>query len=278
MLAALVHAASSSSTALVTGLVFGLLAMGIVLVYRSTRVINFAVGNMGLVGAGCFALLVVAVRRAVLARRRRRRSPSGTLFGAIIELIVIRRLFDAPRVIVLVATIGIAQLSLGDPHRATRRSTLPAPRSRRRSAPLDDVAGVRVTGAAARRSSSSSRSSRSASGGSSTARTLGKAVKASAENPDLARSHGISPKAGLDRSCGRSPVALATLSHDRCSAGQTRLGARTSTTLGPSTLVRALAAAVIAGMVSFPRAFVAGIAIGVVAGGRSASTSSTSPA
>ena len=35
-------------------------------------------------------------------------------------------------------------------------------------------------------------------------------------------------------------------------------------TLGPSTLVRALAAAVIGGMVSFRRAFVAGIAIGVV--------------
>ena len=34
--------------------------------------------------------------------------------------------------------------------------------------------------------------------------------------------------------------------------------------LGPSTLVRALAAAVIAGMASFPRAFLAGIAIGVV--------------
>ena len=36
----------------------------------------------------------------------------GTTFGAAIELVVIRRLFDAPRVIVLVATIGVAQLSL----------------------------------------------------------------------------------------------------------------------------------------------------------------------
>ena len=43
----------------VSGLVIGLLAMGIVLVYRSTRVINFAVGNMGLVGASLLALLVV---------------------------------------------------------------------------------------------------------------------------------------------------------------------------------------------------------------------------
>ena len=43
----------------VSGLVIGLLAVGIVLIYRSTRVINFAVGNMGLVGASLLALLVV---------------------------------------------------------------------------------------------------------------------------------------------------------------------------------------------------------------------------
>ncbi len=42
----------------VTGMVYGLVAMGIVLVYRSTRVINFAVANLGFIGAGIFALLV----------------------------------------------------------------------------------------------------------------------------------------------------------------------------------------------------------------------------
>lgn len=46
----------------VDGLVYGLLAMGIVLVYRATRVINFAVGNLGLVGAALFALMVVQYR------------------------------------------------------------------------------------------------------------------------------------------------------------------------------------------------------------------------
>ena len=55
----------------ITGLVIGLLAMGIVLIYRSTRVINFAVGNMGLVGASLLALLVVDYERPVLARRDR---------------------------------------------------------------------------------------------------------------------------------------------------------------------------------------------------------------
>ena len=44
---------------IVQGLIFGLLAMGIVLIYRSTRVINFAVGNMGLPGATLFALRMI---------------------------------------------------------------------------------------------------------------------------------------------------------------------------------------------------------------------------
>src|ERR1700755_3142243 len=95
----------------VSGLVIGLLAIGIVLVHRSTRVINFAVANMGLVGSVLFALLVVrwnvpywiALVIALLV---------GTVFGALVDLAVVRRLFRAPRVILLVATIGVAQLAL----------------------------------------------------------------------------------------------------------------------------------------------------------------------
>ena len=72
-----------------------MLAMGIVLIYRSTRVINFAVGNMGLVGATLLALLTVNWGvpfwlAAILALT------AGTLFGLVMELIVVRRLFYAP--------------------------------------------------------------------------------------------------------------------------------------------------------------------------------------
>src|SRR5262245_20476393 len=95
----------------VSGLVIGLLALGIVLVHRATRVVNFAVANIGLVGSGLFALLVVrwnvpywvALPIALAA---------GTAFGAVVDLAVVRRLFAAPRVIMLVATIGVAQLAL----------------------------------------------------------------------------------------------------------------------------------------------------------------------
>ncbi len=43
----------------VQGLVYGLLAMAIVLVYRSSKVINFAIGSMGLIGSGLLVLLTV---------------------------------------------------------------------------------------------------------------------------------------------------------------------------------------------------------------------------
>ena len=36
----------------------------------------------------------------------------GAAVGAVIELVVVRRLFDAPRVLLLVATIGVSQLLL----------------------------------------------------------------------------------------------------------------------------------------------------------------------
>ena len=52
-------------------------------------------------GNARLAVLAVAVRSSLVV---------GTLTGTVVELAVIRRLFKSPRVIVLVATIGVAQL------------------------------------------------------------------------------------------------------------------------------------------------------------------------
>src|SRR3954454_8577147 len=241
----------------ISGLVFGMLALGIVLVYRATRVINFAVGGMGLVGAGLLALLTLQYHvpywLAVLAALA-----VGTLYGALLEVTVIRRLFDAPRVIVLVATIGIAQLSLAlliaypkiDAATARFPLAIGAPH---------EVIGIRLTGAqlmilivvplvAAFLSWFLTRT------------TFGKTVKASAENRDLARLNGISPKQ-VSMFVWAAAGALATLSLSLIAAEAG--SAQNIALLGSSTLVRALAAAVIGGMVSFNRAFFAGIAIGV---------------
>ncbi len=94
---------------IVLGLIVSVLAMGIVLIYRSTRIINFAVADMGLPAAALLAVMVVrshfpywlALALALL---------TTTAGGALIEMVVIRRLAKAPRVIVLVATIGVAEL------------------------------------------------------------------------------------------------------------------------------------------------------------------------
>ena len=115
-------------------MIIALLAMGIVLIYRSSRVINFAVGDLGVPVAALLAFMVgksgwpywPSLIFAVAA---------GTVSGTVVELVVIRRLFKAPRVIVLVATIGVAELA--------RRSRRPcAPRLPHRPAP-DDVSRAR---------------------------------------------------------------------------------------------------------------------------------------
>src|SRR4051794_37822753 len=95
---------------LIQGLIIAVLAMGIVLIYRSSRVINFAVGEFGVPIA---ALLLFLVSKAhwgywpALAFA----VATGTAAGAVVELVVIRRLFKAPRVILLEATVGIAQIA-----------------------------------------------------------------------------------------------------------------------------------------------------------------------
>ncbi|MEX2393073.1 MAG: hypothetical protein WD826_01205, partial [Actinomycetota bacterium] len=44
---------------IITGLGYGLLSTGMVIVYRSNRIINFAHGEIGALGAALFALAVV---------------------------------------------------------------------------------------------------------------------------------------------------------------------------------------------------------------------------
>ncbi|MDQ3945747.1 MAG: branched-chain amino acid ABC transporter permease, partial [Actinomycetota bacterium] len=93
----------------VLGAVTGLLAVGLVLVYRTTRVVNFAYGAMGGLPASIGIELYlakglpwpVAALIAVVA---------GILIGVAVERIVIRRFANASRLVLTVATIGLAQV------------------------------------------------------------------------------------------------------------------------------------------------------------------------
>src|SRR5262245_6427364 len=242
------------------GLITGLVAMGIVLVYRSSRVINFAVGNMGVPATALFGVMVgvhgwpywpsLGIALAL-----------GTLLGVLIELTVIRRLFKAPRVIVFVATIGVAQLceaitlTLPEYRTGSLQTQFPLPFDGTWHpffdievtasqllilivVPLVTLGLWWLLGHTA----------------------FGDAVRAAATNADLARMTGINPKmvsTGVWAIAGfLATMAVFLTATDQVSSDLVHIG--------PDTLLRGMAAALIGGMVSFPRAMLGGILIGIV--------------
>ena len=94
------------------GALYGLLAVGLVLVYRGARVFNFAQGEFGTIAAYVtFSLseihglpLSVAVAVGLL---------TALVSGVVVERLVIRPLFNASRITLLVATVGVALFIIG---------------------------------------------------------------------------------------------------------------------------------------------------------------------
>jgi len=239
------------------GLVLGVLAVAVILIYRSSRVINFAIGELGALGAALLVRLVVnwnwdwylAFALTVAA---------GALLGAVLELGVVRRLFRAPRVVLFVATLGAAQLFL------FLQFVLPdVDEYGAYPTPFDEtweVGGVIVRSehvlalvviplvvAALAWFLNRSR--------------YGLAVRASADNPDAARLSGISVKA-MSTVVWTLAGALATLTIV-LAAPMSNATTAATIGLGPGLLLRTLTAALIARMRSFPIAIVAGVGIGV---------------
>jgi ABC-type branched-subunit amino acid transport system permease subunit len=245
----------------VSGLTYGVLALGLALIYKSGRFVNFAHGNLGVVVAVLFGKVVVdfgvpywIALPVMLA--------FGGLLGGLIELAVVRRLFEASRLVLVVATIGVSQLllfaSLQRPLQADQ-DTLVAQGYPRPFSFQWKVAGVVLTGgeigilvlaplvavgvAAFFRYTA-----------------YGQAIRASAENPDAARLAGISVRrmstlvwiiAGV-----LAAFTMILLSPQR---PVFQIGA-----LGPGILVRALGAALIGRMVNLPVIFAAALGIGVI--------------
>src|SRR5206468_8712262 len=95
----------------IVGVSYALFGIGVTLTYQSSRVINFAQGAMGSVPHLLLAKLVIDEGwRYGLALPVSLAVAAGS--GALLEILVIRRLSRAPRLVVLVATIGFAQLML----------------------------------------------------------------------------------------------------------------------------------------------------------------------
>src|SRR4051812_30810777 len=89
---------------LIQGMTYGILAVGLILVYRSSKVINFAHGQIGAFGAAICGLAVVkwhfpywfAFVLALVVS-------AGS--GCLAEVAVVRRLRKAPKIMSLIATL-----------------------------------------------------------------------------------------------------------------------------------------------------------------------------
>ena len=89
-----------------------LIALGIALVYRANRIVNFAQGDLGAVPAVLGVMLVVAWGWSYWAGLLVGLLASVVL-GVLVEGLIVRRFFTAPRLVLTVATIGLAQLLAG---------------------------------------------------------------------------------------------------------------------------------------------------------------------
>lgn len=98
-----------------TGAIYGLVALGLVLVYKGSRVFNFAQGEFGTIAAFVLFVLLeqvtspeipywVAVPIALIA---------AVALGLVMERVVVRPLMNSPRITLLVATIAFALLTVG---------------------------------------------------------------------------------------------------------------------------------------------------------------------
>lgn len=93
----------------VLGALNALLALGLALVYRASRILNFAQADFGTAPAvlawGLIAMsgvgYVVGFITGLLG---------ALLLGAVVEFLIVRRFFRSPRLILTVATIGLSQL------------------------------------------------------------------------------------------------------------------------------------------------------------------------
>ena len=245
----------------VTGLAYAALAAGFVLVYRSTGVLNLAHGEIGAFGAALFVLLLagysfgywLAFALAVLA---------GAAVAMTAELVVVRRLFRSPRLVLLIATVGLGKIvafgklslpaviapgPIGAPFDAV---WTPTAHIRLQAREITVLIVVPVLIAALAWFMARTR--------------FGLAVRASASNPDTARLYGISPR--------RTSTVVWTISGAFAAAtaillaplqGVNSAQAGTAAIAEPL-LLRVLVVSLLARMRSLPATLAGGVAVGVV--------------
>jgi branched-chain amino acid transport system permease protein len=100
------------SNGLLIGLMYSLIALGFVLVYKATDAINFAQGEFvmiaGFVAAGVLVVWGAPLWLAVLLA-----VGSMVAFGFVLERVMLRKLIGRPVIAVVMATIGLASILRG---------------------------------------------------------------------------------------------------------------------------------------------------------------------
>jgi len=241
----------------VIGMTYGILAVGLILIYRSNKIINFAHGQIGAFGAAVLAIAVVRWHFPYwVAFPLALAAASG--MGGVVEAMVVRRLRKAPRLMSIVATLGAAQfvllLSVVIAKEVRSSSTFPQPVG----LPQFSIGALRVTPAYSGMLFLTPlvvlalvlflRYTRS-----------GLAIRGSAANPETARLVGVSPSR---MSTIAWALAGAISAYTAILVFPSR-GLITADSLGPALLLRALVAAVIGRMSSMPVALAAGVFVGI---------------
>lgn len=242
----------------IIGSTYGLLAVGLVLVFRSNRIVNFAHGEVGAFAAVIFSLIALKSGLGYYILL-----PVGLLLGAGVgaaaEVVVVRRLRKAPKLMSIVATLGIGQFLLFFGILVNAQGGNSAAFPQPTGLPSFTVGALVITPAytailvfspiAVVVLSSFLRYSK-----------YGLAIRAAAANPEAARMAAI-PAARMSAMAWAVAGALSALT---AILTQPTRGFTSGESFGPSLLLRALTVAVIARMDSLPKAFAAGIGLGVV--------------
>ncbi|HEX2039062.1 MAG TPA: ABC transporter permease [Acidimicrobiales bacterium] len=257
----------------VVGALYGLIAVGVILVYRANRIVNFAQAGLGAVPAVAALLLITDHDWPYFAA-----IPvlvgGALLLGAVVEMAFIRRFAKAPRLILSVVTIGVAQLLAyvefhtplwltGDTIPPTEFPTpFSAFRFRMGNTHFkgDHLVTVLLVGALVVGLGLFFRLTR-----------VGIGVRAAAENDERASLLGVPVR----RLSTLVWMLAALLSAIGMFLRAPLVGLPMGTIIGPTILLYALAAAMVARMESLPVAFGAGMAIGALNAGMFYTTQST---
>jgi ABC-type branched-subunit amino acid transport system ATPase component/ABC-type branched-subunit amino acid transport system permease subunit len=242
----------------IIGLTYGLLGVGLVLIYRTNRIVNFAHGQVGAFGSAFFGVAAVkwhipywvAFPMALIV---------SAATGAAAETGVVRRLRNAPKLMSVVATLGVGQFlvifALVINSTASAGSLYPQPSF----LPVFNIGALRVTQAYSGMLILSPivviglaiflKRSR-----------FGLAIRAAAANPEAARMSGIF----ASRMSTLSWAIAGALSALTAILTAPTQGFTSGDSFGPELLLRAMTAAVVGRMQNLPLALAGGVGLGIL--------------